>query len=169
MNQSQTTSELRHRLDPDEEVRATYHAQLNRVYGYLLYRLGGRRAVAEELTQDVFVAYVAAVRNGQTISDPQGWLITVARNAMVGYLRKATQQPRVWLAPISTDELEITDAERSAIELLEALPVDQRTAMTLRYVDDLTVAAVAEVLDRSIAATESLLARARRSLKEKAS
>ena len=48
-----------------------------------------------------------------------------------------------------------------ALEALAAVPPVQRAALALRYLDDLSVAGVAEALDRSVRATESLLARGR--------
>lgn len=162
MNRDRTASAA----DTTAQLRSVYRAHLPRIYGYLLYRLGGRRSVAEELTQEVFLAYVAAVRRGDQIDDPQGWLITVARNHYVGHLRKAERTPAAWMAPVETDDLAWSDAERAAMEMLEQLPPPQRAAMALRYIDDLPVAEVAELLGRSLAATESLLARARRTLKE---
>ena len=52
-----------------------------------------------------------------------------------------------------------------ATEALVGLPDDQRTALVLRYVDDLAIADVAELLGRSVRATESLLARGRAGLR----
>ena len=112
------------------------------------------------------MAYVAAIRRGVVIEDPQGWLITVARNTLVASIRRTDRRPELSLAATAIDELARSEAERDALELLEPLPTDQRLAMTLRYIDDLTVADVAAAMGRSVPATESLLARARRSLKE---
>jgi RNA polymerase sigma-70 factor (ECF subfamily) len=49
--------------------------------------------------------------------------------------------------------------------LLAALPDQERWALSLQVVDELTVAEVAELLGRSLEATTSLLARARRRLR----
>ena len=49
--------------------------------------------------------------------------------------------------------------------LLKGLPGDQRTALALRYVEGMAVVEVASAMGRSVRATESLLARARRALR----
>ncbi len=54
-------------------------------------------------------------------------------------------------------ELDLLDAR----DVLEALGPHHRAALTLRYVDDLSVPAVAELLGRTVHATEALLVRAR--------
>ncbi len=48
-----------------------------------------------------------------------------------------------------------------ARETLEKLAPQHRMVLTLRYLDDLPVADVAEILDRTLHATEALLVRAR--------
>ena len=45
--------------------------------------------------------------------------------------------------------------------MLAGLGAHHRAALTLRYLDDLPVAEVAAVLDRTVHATEALLVRAR--------
>jgi RNA polymerase sigma-70 factor (ECF subfamily) len=152
-------------VDAEQLVRLVYRAHLDRVFGYLAHRLGGRRADAEELTQDVFLAFVAAVRSGTEIDDPQGWLITVARNKLVDHLRRAARVVPL-RRPRPDDRIEMVDGVLAAATMLERLPTMQRAAMVLRYVDDLAVPDVAGVLGKSVHATESLLARARKTLAE---
>jgi RNA polymerase sigma-70 factor (ECF subfamily) len=48
-----------------------------------------------------------------------------------------------------------------ARETLDRLAPQHRAALTLRYLDDLPVGQVAELLDRTLHATEALLVRAR--------
>jgi RNA polymerase sigma-70 factor, ECF subfamily len=54
------------------------------------------------------------------------------------------------------------------LDLCHALPDDQRIALILRHVDGLSVPAIAAEIGRSVHAIESLLARARRTLRETA-
>jgi RNA polymerase sigma-70 factor (ECF subfamily) len=49
---------------------------------------------------------------------------------------------------------------------MRSLPPDQQAVLSLRYLDDLSVPEVADVLGRSVHATESLLARARRAFRK---
>ena len=50
---------------------------------------------------------------------------------------------------------------------LPALPENQKTALILRYLDDLPPPAVAEVMGLSLKAVESLLQRAKQNLEKK--
>ncbi len=51
-------------LDP-EEFRALYEEALPRIYGYFLRRCGGSVPVAEDLTQETFLASVDELGEGQ--------------------------------------------------------------------------------------------------------
>ena len=54
-----------------------------------------------------------------------------------------------------------TSTRRARVEVLDALGPHHRVALTLRYVDGLPVPEVAEILGRTVHATEALLVRAR--------
>ena len=146
-----------------------YPVALPRVYGYLLPRCGST-ALAEDLTAETFLAAVAASRQGHLSEVNVGWLVTVARNKLVDHWRRLEREQRSLAAPeIAPPEAEDPwdewfDAE-AAHAALARLPVPQRAALTLRYLDGLPVAAVAEHLGRSLHATETLLARSRSALR----
>lgn len=147
----------------EELLSRTYRSTLPEIFGYLLRRLNGQRLEAEELTQETYLAYVEALRRGDHIERPAAWLQTVARNKLVDHLRKRTHRVEA-AARVSPDEPVILQSRGETESLLHELPPAQRTAMILRYLDDLSVAEVANLMDRSVPATESLLARARQSL-----
>ena len=147
--------------DPGATLWALYDRALPEVYGYLIARCGDR-AVAEDLTAETFLA--AAVR-GAPIS--VGWLIGVARHKLVDHWRWQARQERLLHAVEgSSDEVddpwEVTLDRWRAHEVLGRLAPQHRAALTLRYLDGLGVPEAAIVLERTVAATEALLVRARR-------
>lgn len=148
--------------DPGLALLALYEKALPEVYGYLLARCG-RRAVAEDLTAETFLAAVAACRS----ASPQvsvGWLVGIARHKLVDHWRTLDAQERA-LRELDREEAEDPwDTELDALlarETLDAQIPQHRAALTLRYLDGLPVAEVALALDRSVHATEALLVRAR--------
>jgi RNA polymerase sigma-70 factor (ECF subfamily) len=153
-------------VDP---VVAIYPVALPRVYGYLLPRCGSA-ALAEDLTAETFLAAVAASRQGSLPEVNVGWLVGVARHKLVDHWRKQEREQRTLAsseqANVDTDdpwpEWFDTEAAHAALGLL---PPPQRAALTLRYLDGLPVADVAEHLGRSLHATETLLARSRSALR----
>ena len=153
-------------LDP---VLAIYGVALPRVYGYLLPRCGSA-ALAEDLTSETFLAAVNASRQGQLTEVSTAWLVGVARHKLVDHWRRLEREQRSLAAEASTaadvedpwDEW--LDAE-TAHACLAQLPVSQRAALVLRYLDGLPVADVAEHLGRTLHGTETLLARSRAALR----
>jgi len=101
----------------------THHA---RVFGFLI-RLSHRRAIAEELLQEVFLKLA---RHGHALRDDtdlQAWLFTVARNAFVGYRRWAAFDVGRFVAiddrdfPSEGDDEDRFDARRRLSRLERAL------------------------------------------------
>lgn len=157
------------RLDAAEGVRAFYRATLPSVYGYLLARCGDA-AVAEDVTQETFLAVVVEARRGTAVAAPLPWVLGIARHKLLDHLRRQTRDarrrsPREVDESVPDDSLPTLTDDRATDELtrtaLASLPTDQRAALLLRHADDLSVMEVAAALGRSVHAAESLLARAR--------
>lgn len=139
------------------------------VYGYVRRRCGSDD-LAEELTGRTFVRATTACTTGNVDEPTVAWLITIARNLLVDHWRREAVAERVRGAvePIGRPAdpwNAVLDASR-AESLLAELKPDHRSALTLRYLDDLPVNDVADALGRSVHATESLLVRARAALRQ---
>jgi RNA polymerase sigma-70 factor (ECF subfamily) len=143
---------------------ALYDRALPQVYGYLMSRCGSQ-PLAEDLTAETFLAAVTALQRG-TAELSTGWLITVARRKLVDHWRRSAREERkLQLAagePASEEPPwdEQLDATRAGAVLAE-MGAHHRAALTLRYVDGLSVPEVADHLGRTVHATEALLVRAR--------
>jgi RNA polymerase sigma-70 factor, ECF subfamily len=153
--------------------RAFYEEAVPRVYGYLFHRCGGVASIAEDLTQESFAAAVVEIKRGKRISEPIPWVLSVAKHKLIDHYRREERRERklslVWEAERTRDET-ITAAEVSrerALASLAALPASQRAAVSLRYLDGMSVREVAAALGKSVRATESLLARGRENFKQR--
>jgi RNA polymerase sigma-70 factor (ECF subfamily) len=146
-------------------VVAIYRRALPQVYGYLLPRCGSA-AVAEDLTAETFVAAVVAARQPDPPEVNVAWLVGVARHKLADHWRRIAREQRTLAVADPAREglddpwTDWLDAE-AAHAALARLLASQRAALTLRYLDGLSVAEVAEHLGRSIRATETLLTRSR--------
>jgi RNA polymerase sigma-70 factor, ECF subfamily len=152
-----------------DPVAAIYHRSLPHVYGYLLSRCGNT-SLAEDLTAETFTAAVAAAGQPDPPQITVGWLVGVARHKLADHWRRSVREERSQAAAAALagalddpwDEWLDTEAAYAA---LRCLPPQQRSALTLRYLDGLPVAGVAEHLGRSVHATETLLVRSRAALR----
>jgi RNA polymerase sigma-70 factor (ECF subfamily) len=149
-----------------EQLLALYDASLPYVYGYLLARCG-RAVLAEELTSETMLAAVDALKRGSGPASPStSWLLGIARHKLVDHWRHLSREERgsqtigSQLAE-AEDPWEVHLDGLRARQTLEKLTPQHRSVLTLRYLDDLPVADVASILDRTVHATEALLVRAR--------
>ena len=156
-------------LDP-ERFRLFFEDSLPYVYGYFLHRVGGNVGVAEDLTQETFLALVSDLKRNRHADVSLKWLYGIARHKLLDHYRRKTRHERLFT---DTDEdlgdvpfdASGDDARERAVAALALVPLAQRAALVLRYLDGFSVPEVAATLDKSIEAIESLLARGRVSFK----
>lgn len=153
---------------------AFYAEALPVVYGYFLRRTGGVPAVAEDLTQETFLSAVRQIGKGARVDAPMPWLIGIARHRLVDHYRTVTAEERRY-RPFDNAAFDLADDRdafavvldrQQAIAALDALPATQRLAISLRYLDGLSVPEIAAAISKSVHAVESLLARGRATFKQ---
>ena len=157
----------------DVQVIALYERTVDSIYRYAARLCGHDRATAEEIVQETYLTLVRTARAGGTSTYDLPWLIVVCRSRFLDRLRsdqrRNDRQEEVARLSLSTwrETEEIAEHERgSAVAArLAELPREQRAALVLRYVDEMSVPEVAKTLGRSVHATESLLARGRAGLR----
>ncbi len=122
---------------------------------------------AEDAAQQTFLSAYEHLLVGDRPTHPRAWLFTIARNHCLMTLRRRgrTRSPQV--APGSSepaDEIDKrSDLARLVTDLLD-LPEDQRMALVLFELGDLSHADIARILRCSPARVKSLVFQARRAL-----
>ncbi|MCV7256013.1 MULTISPECIES: RNA polymerase sigma factor [Mycobacteriaceae] len=143
-----------------------YDEALPVVYGYFVRRCGDR-GTAEDLTSETFLAAMDAARKPSPPPVTVPWLIGVARHKLADHYRRRVSVPTADV-PETTDPVDGWDAELDRIvaeAVLARLPEHHRTVLALRYMDDRSVGECAELIGRTVHATEALLVRARRAFR----
>jgi RNA polymerase sigma-70 factor (ECF subfamily) len=149
-------------------VVAIYREALPQVYGYLLLRCRSV-TVAEDLTAETFMA-VAATDRPDALEVSVAWLVGVARHKLADHWRRLPREQRS-LAVVDAESRGVEDPWEETLDAdaahvaMSHLSAPRRLALTLRYLDGLPVAEVAEHFGRSLHATETLLVRARSALR----
>jgi RNA polymerase sigma-70 factor (ECF subfamily) len=168
------TNELEAALADDRVFEAWHRRTLPRVYSYLLSRCAGDVALAEELTQQTFVAAIDRRSRFDGRSEIVTWLCGIARHKLADHFRQMEREERGKMRmTVRRMELEPRADEPMALEdralisdVLRSLPANQRAVLVFVVLDDLPVAEAARLLGKSRGATESLLFRARASFRE---
>jgi RNA polymerase sigma-70 factor (ECF subfamily) len=149
-------------LDFDDTFRRCFRPMVR-----ALAVASGDRGVAEDCVQDAFIrAYVRWHRVAR-LEDPVGWIRHVALNRMRDHFRKVERGGRAF-ARLRSQENAIADAPAEPNELaslLDRLPVQQRVAAALYYVEDLSVSEIADAMDLSEGAVKYHLHAARSTLR----
>ena len=172
-------------IDPDGELVAAIAAGdqsaarelLNRHLTRLLnvaYRLLGNRDDAEEVVQDVFLkVWTHAVKWEPGRAKFETWMHRVTLNLCYDRLRRR-KEVNVEEMPDQTDErpgpAETLQQSQIAMQVraaMQELPERQRAALTLCHLQGVSNIEAAQIMEISVEAVESLLARARRGLKVK--
>ena len=192
------SSAQRYALDPDvrlmlevrdgsaaafEELVLRYQGRLVRVLEHLV----GRRDLAEDLAQEVFLRVYRSRQTYVPGAKFATWLFTIANNAASNALRDRSRRHEVTLAsresgpmgvrPLDRmaqassgamptrqlDKAEVRDVVRIAVE---SLGERQRLAVLLNKFEGMCYADIAEAMEMSPKAVKSLLSRARENLRQ---
>jgi RNA polymerase sigma-70 factor, ECF subfamily len=159
------------RLTPEAqaELRAFYEVAYGHAWRYLARMTGGDMALTEDLVQEVMLVVAQDLARGRSPVNEGSWVIGVARHRLLDCARRATRsEARIRLANDRSSPFapgEPSSAVDRAHALLGQLPLNQRVAVTLRHCEGYSVPEIAELMGRSVEATESLISRGVRTLR----
>lgn len=152
-------------LEP-RRFTAFYEEHMQRVYGFLAYRLPLREE-AEDLTQVVFEKALRAWgRYDASKGSHATWVMAIARNVLVDHLRRRRDERE--LDPEHADLLVAEPETGVSAELataLGALKERERTVLALRYGGDLTGGEIGELMGLSTDNVHQILSRSLRRLR----
>jgi len=137
------------------------------VYNYVL-RLTGDKALAEDLTQEVFLRVFQGLPRFSLRCKFTTWLFQVTKNRVLDELRAKERRP---LASVNLDDvppLEVLDAPVERVEAIDALwravhdlNVDLKMALLLRDVVGLSYNEIADSLEITLATVKWRIFKAR--------
>jgi RNA polymerase sigma factor (sigma-70 family) len=134
----------------------------------LAYSLLGNAAEAEDVTQTTFLNALRSLRQGTHPRRPHAWLLAIAHNACRSQIRDRRRAPV--LEELDESRIQAPEAEgpdaADIVAAMRALEPRQRAALVLHDTRGLSVDEVARRLGTSTVAAQSLVARARATLRE---
>jgi len=145
-----------------EALRYLYLRYSNNVYGYVRSIVRDDYE-AEDITQHVFAKLMTVINRYEPRAVPfSRWLLRLAHNAAVDYLRSRTALPceEIRLGREETDE---NDADRlgTLMGALATLPEEQRNVLVLRHLVGLTPGEIAERMGKTESSIHGLHHRGR--------
>jgi RNA polymerase sigma-70 factor, ECF subfamily len=149
-----------------------YDRYVDVVFRYVLFRVGDRE-LAEDVTSETFLR---ALRRITSVSyqgrDVGAWFVTIARNLVLDHVKSSRFRLEIATAEVDSQKVEsgpeqevmsrvTTDA---LLECVQQLGDDQRECIVLRFLQGLSVAETAEIMNRNEGAVKALQHRAVRRL-----
>ncbi|HEX7302149.1 sigma-70 family RNA polymerase sigma factor [Lentzea sp.] len=157
-----------------EAFGVLYDKYVDMVFRYVLFRVGGDRAFAEDVTSETFLR---ALRSIGSVSyqgrDVGAWFVTIARNIVFDHVKSSRYRLEVTTSELQDNREETNGPEQEVMteatnaELLRCvsqLGDDQRECIRLRFIEGKSVSEVAQLMDRNEGAVKALQHRAVRRL-----
>jgi len=154
----------------------------------LAYRMTGRRTVAQDLTQDVFIKVFEKIDTFREEARLSSWIYRIAMNHIINYIKREKKMSLFGLltgeneddrfdGQITVWENELPERADSIMEerqretlirkLIDELPAKYKLPLVLYRYEDMGYQQIAEQLGLSLSAVESRIHRGRKKLKEK--
>lgn len=146
-----------------------YDQYVDRIYAYIYHRVG-QADLAEDLTGQVFMRMLEAVRTGRGWhSSFSGWLYRIAHNLVIDHYRRKGRTTFIYIDDAEPVHAQTGDPVRSVENQFEhdrlrtaltKLTEEQSQVVSLRFLEDLSIAEVAEIMEKTEGAVKALQYRA---------
>ncbi len=151
-----------------QDIALVYQNLRQALLGFLRKRISDN-TVAEDLLHEVFLKTLNAIERGDSPTNLNGWLYSIAKNSVVDYYR--TKRPTdplhdELIAPESDDDLTEQDLARCLKPLTESLPPMYRNTLLAADFEGQTLQLIADRESLSLSAIKSRASRGRQMLKQ---
>ena len=115
------------------------------------------KELSEDLTQETFMRYWQALKDGKQMTNARSFLYTIARNLIIDWYRK---KKAVSLQAMEENGYEVTDTKvlspevdaqwQEILDTIEDLEEKDKEVLLLRYVEGIDPKDIAEVLEENV-------------------
>ena len=157
-----------------------YDRYFDRVYSLVFNQVDRNREVAEDIVQDTFLAALKSAKGFKGRSSAYTWLCSIAYHKVADHYRRQSRERKRMVSGVDVDTVDasenpgtqpqpdsmIESAETRQVvnEALAKLPWDYRQVLILKYVEEMSVQEIGQIMDRSPKSIEGLLTRSRKAL-----
>jgi RNA polymerase sigma-70 factor (ECF subfamily) len=159
-----------------------YNLYRKRLYSLVLEQVDRDQAIAEDLVQEVFLAALGSLDKFRGDSQLYTWLRSIALHKINDFYRRQARELKPeesspdfdamkQLEQIGDNEpatltvLESEEIRQSVHQALAGLPQDYQEVLVLKYLKEMPVLAISEIMGRSPKSVEGLLSRARKAMR----
>ncbi|MFC3505508.1 SigE family RNA polymerase sigma factor [Micromonospora krabiensis] len=147
-----------------EEFDALYAACSRRIVGHL-YLVTGNLSEAEDAVAEAFARAWQRWNTVREADSPEAWVRRVATRIAVSSWRKTLNRMRAHQrAAVDQGVPPLNEDHVALLQALQRLDVNERVAVVLHHLNDLSVADVAAEMQRPVGTVKSYLSRGRRAM-----
>lgn len=138
----------------------------------LAFRFIGDRDEAKDIAQETFIRIYQNAYSYKPSAQFKTYLFRIATNLCLDFIRKKKPEymdelPENLSSSTPLKELHQKETSEAVTKAVRALPENQRITLLLHHFEGLKYAEIAEVMNTTVSAVESLLVRAKRTLRDK--
>ena len=133
---------------------------------FFLNQTSGDRDLSDDLAQDTFIKAYLNITSFKGIAEFSTWLYRIAYNVFYDYIR-SRKDTRYDVETVARDyraETGNSDREMDVTEAMKILKHEERTAIQLFYMEDLSVNKIAEIMGCPSGTVKSHLSRGKEKL-----
>ena len=165
----------------DAAMAQMYETFQEDFYYFILKTVNNDRELAEDLVQDTFVEILETIHKLEEPAAFVTWAKQIAYHKCTGYFRKKKEllldenedgtsafdiQVEENAEFIPDEALDNKELKQTIMNMINELPEDQRSALVLRYFNEVSVKEIAQIQDVSEGTVKSRLNYARKSIKQ---
>jgi RNA polymerase sigma-70 factor (ECF subfamily) len=179
---SETRLVERLRLGESAAIEEFYNLYKSRLYLLVYEQVDRDRTTAEDLVHEVFLAALSSLDKFRGDSQLYTWLRSIALHKINDFYRHQAREPRPTQSSADSDGLELErvggnepsthavmedeEVRQSVHQALADLPRDYQEVLVLKYLRDMPVLAISQMMGRSPKSVEGLLSRARKAMRD---
>jgi len=163
-------------------IEEFYNLYKSRLYLLVYEQVDRDKTTAEDLVHEVFLAALSSLDKFRGDSQLYTWLRSIALHKINDFYRHQAREPRSGQSSADSDDLELERAggdepsahtvmedeevRQSVHQALADLPRDYQEVLVLKYLRDMPVLAISQIMGRSPKSVEGLLSRARKAMRD---
>jgi len=159
--------------DP-ESFGILYDLYVEKIYRFVYFKVGNKQE-AEDITSEVFLKIWDHINQDKEIQSFSGLIYKIARNAVIDLYRSRAREPQMLNIEQSYglsdninwfEQIDLKTDVRLIAEALQKLKQEYKEVITLRFVEELEIDEIAEIMNKKNVAVRVTLHRAIKKLKE---
>lgn len=132
-----------------------YKENAARIYRYVFFRVGRKKELAEDLVSEIFMKALTHFDDYDPSVSKSAWIYRIAHNHLANYFRDCKHDvdldlvSAVLVGENGNVSMQQQETQRQLQAALEKLPSEDRTLVTLKYLEGYSYSEMAELLDRT--------------------